>query len=271
MVDGYLVEIDNQEREHEAIVRLFELPFIYSDFFAAFGLNPSLSWYLLEIREHHFAGSITSEVDILAGQLELESGEVNWPKSTNYLVGIEVKCAYLHPQANQISEEFIKSQKSSPQKINQIRSKIDELIKTGFDKVALLDIIANPPASGKDGQAWLNALGIAVTSIEAMLPVLQKRLPDSSPAGHWVWSIGSVPGGDETMRGAGAPIELRKSGNNQLIKEDLATQKRRHEMQGKLQTILSSISLKGPRLPLILLDCRTCGRIHGIKDTCNYA
>jgi hypothetical protein len=93
MANEYLVQIDSQEREHQAILRLFELPFIYSGFFATLGLNPSLSWYLLEIREHHFAGLLTSEIDILAGQGELESGGVNWPKSTNYLVGIEVKCA----------------------------------------------------------------------------------------------------------------------------------------------------------------------------------
>lgn len=266
MANGYLVEIDSQEREHEAVLRLFELPFIYSGFFAAFGLHSSLSWYLLEIREHHFTRAITSEIDILAGQIKLDSGRINWLQSTKYLVGIEVKCAYLDPQANQISDQFIKSKKSSFRKMNQIQSKVEELLKTGFDEVALLDIIANPPASGGDGQAWLNALDIAHRSKEAMLPVLKKRLPDCSPAGHWVWSMGSVIGGDETMRGAGAPIELRKACNNRLLEKDLITQKRRQEIQEKLNTILSGVS--AGVFPLVLLDCRICGKIHGIKDSC---
>lgn len=263
MANGYLVEIDDQKREHEAIRILFEVPFIYIGFFAHFGLNPCQSWYLIEIREHYFTGSINSEVDIIAGRLELESSKINWSQSTKYLVGIEVKCAYLHPQTNQI-----KSQKSSPKKMSKIRSKIEELVKLGFDKVALLDIIANPPASGHDGQAWFNALGSASTSREVMWPVLQRRLQDNIPAEHWVWSIGSVIGGNETMRGAGAPIKLREAYDNRLFKEDMTIQKQREELQEKLITILSGVSLK-ITFPLVLLDCRICDKIHRIRDACN--
>lgn len=264
MANGYLVEIDNQEREHEAILRLFEIPFISNGFFAALELNPPLSWYLLEIREQHFRDSIASEVDILAGRIEIESGKIDWSHSTRYLVAIEAKLAYFDLEDNQI-----KSQKSSPQKMYQIQSKIEELIRSGFDKVALLDMIANPPASGQDGRAWLNALYRAFNSIGEM-PVLKERLPNSAPAGHWVWSIGSVIGGDEMKRGAGAPIELRKACNNRLFEVDLGTKKLREEIRRKLGEILSRISLKST-FPLVFLDCRICGRIHGIKDACNYA
>jgi hypothetical protein len=59
----------------------------------------------------------------------------------------------------------------------------------GFDRVALLDIIANPPVSGIDGQAWFTAFNVADLSMQAFLPDLKSRLPLNSPAGHFVWPI----------------------------------------------------------------------------------
>lgn len=227
------------------------------------GRGSAASWYLLEIREHYFAGAIPSEIDILAGHLEFDSGKVDWFKSTNYIIAIEAKLAYLD-----LLKDQIKSQKSSPQKIHQIRSKIDELNMLGFDKVVLLDMIANPPTLGQDGSAWLIALEGALGSIDKMT-VLKERLLDSTTAGHWVWSIGSVIGGDERTRGAGAPIELKTACTNHLIKADQHTQDRKREVQKKLSEILSGISLAETEflLPLYLVDCRQCGVIHKISNT----
>jgi len=262
MADGYLVEIDNQEREHEALLRLVENPIYYPYFFAHLGLKPAASWYLLEIREHYFAGAIPSEIDILAGHLEFESGKIDWFKSTNYVIAAEAKLAFFD-----LLEDRIKSQKSSSQKIQQIRSKIEDLNGLGFDKVVLLDMIANPPASGQDGSAWLVALDRARSSIDKMA-VLKGRLSDSTTAGHWVWSIGSVVGGDERMRGAGSPIELKTACANHLIETDRHIQNRRKEVQRKLSEILSGIPLaENELLPLCFVDCRTCGRIHKISNT----
>jgi hypothetical protein len=266
MANGYLVEIDSQEREHEAILILVENPIHYHYFFAPLGLNLRASWYLLEIREHHFKDAIPGEIDIIAGQLELVSGKIDWSKSTNYLVAIEAKLAYFDQEHNQI-----KSQKSSPRKIHQIRSKIEELIRLGFDKVVLLDMIANPPASGRDLAAWTNAVDVASDSMGKMAPVLNERLADST-AGHWVWPIGSVIGGNESRRGTGTPIELRTACNNSLIETDWQTRNRREEMRRKLSEILSGVSLKETdQYPLRFLDCRVCGSIHGIKNSCNCA
>jgi hypothetical protein len=44
------------------------------------------------------------------------------------------------------------------------------LLEMGFDRVGLLDIIANPPVSGVDGGAWMVALDVADRSRRAMLP-----------------------------------------------------------------------------------------------------
>ena len=47
-----------------------------------------------------------------------------------------------------------------------------------------------------------------------MADILKARLPEGSPAGQFVWSVGSVVGGDESMRGAGAPQLLRSPALN---------------------------------------------------------
>lgn len=297
MQRGYLVDIQ-QEREQEAVRRLLELSFISERFFWSLGLNPYFSWYLLQVRvkENRLVSSLHGEVDILAGRFDwsdpeeftsilaeearnnqnshpswhydfaarrlAESSGIKWPPSTDYLVGIEAKCAYFHPL-----EDTIKSPKSSEQEVNHIRSQIDRLLQMGFNKVALLDIIANFPESGIDGQAWLAASNTAITSKEKMSPILDERLPEDSPAGHWVWPTGSVIGGDESMRGAGSLIELRAARENPFLEGSSETQSCRQEMEKQLNIILAKFPLPR-RLQVIFIDCTTCHKIHGIEDAC---
>lgn len=269
MQKGYLVDIP--EREQEAIKRLLELPFISEGFFGSLGLSPPFFWCLLKIRKDRFVASLSGDVDILAGRLiGADSGGIKWPPLTDYLVGIEAKCAYLYLKANEISADTIKSRKSSPQKVRRIRLQVEGLLQMGFNKVALLDIIANPPASGIDGQAWLIASNIAMTSMEEMLPVLKDRLPMRSPSGHWVWSIGSVIGGNETVRGTGAPICLRIADKNPFLQADSGTQSRRQKMESTLDLVFSKFP--SPRsFPVIFIDCKFCGKIHMMEDACNSA
>lgn len=266
---GYLVEIP--EREHEAVRRLLELPAIAWQFLEQHGLNPSFYWCILQVRHSRLVEFFEGDVDILVGRLNLnDSGGIKWPLSTDYLVGIEAKCAYLDPEAKEITEDAIKSKKSSDQEMHKTQRQLKVLLQMGFDKVSLLDIIANPPASGIDSRAWFLALDIAVTSMKEMSPILQKRLPDDSPAGHWVWSIGSVIGGDETMRGAGAPIRLRIAQANPFLQISSEVQSRRKKMEYNLSTILTDLPTPC-RLPAIFIDCRTCGKIHRIGNACNTA
>lgn len=261
MKQGYLVYMDNQDREHEAILRLLENPIYYHYFFAPLGLHPTASWYLLEIREHHLSGTIHSEIDILAGRLEMGSDKIDWSRSTDYLVAVEAKLAYFD-----LEEDHVKSQKSSPKKNRQIQSKIEELIESGFNNVVLLDMIANPPASGENFEAFVNALDRALDSVDKMT-ALKTRLPNTSPAGHWVWPIGSVVGGDETRRGAGAPFELRKACDNNLRGEAPERLQQRQKIQRELCDLLNGLPSNGSR-PLVFLDCRSCGKIHNVHDDC---
>ncbi|HHT9144067.1 MAG: hypothetical protein Q7J76_05655 [Candidatus Brocadiaceae bacterium] len=129
-------------------------------------------------------------------------------------------------------------------------------------------MIANQPASGIDGQAWITALSIATASKEAMSRILKQRLPEDSPAGHWVWPIGSVIGGDETRRGAGAPIELQKASENKFLRVDTAVKANREKMEIALNKIFEKLSPLY-NFPVIFVDCRTCRTIHRLEDTCN--
>lgn len=294
----YLVDIT--EKEPEAIRKFLKLSFIAEGFFGSLGLIPSFSWYLLEIKTDRLVDSMSGEIDILAGRLnwsdpkaiesfQLEeaksepelppachyylaalrlavSGGIKWPPLVDYLIGIEAKCAYLHPQANQISVDTIKSKKSSPQKVHRIRLEVERMIQMGCNKVALLDIIVNPPASGINGQAWLQASTIATTSMDAMFPILQNRLPVDSPSGHWVWPIGAVSGGDETRRGASSLIPLRIADDNPFLRNP-KIQLQRQEMEKKLRLLFAKLPTPCS-FPVIFIDCGACGKIHGNGDVC---
>lgn len=154
------------------------------------------------------------------------------------------------------------------EKIYGIQKQVEKLLSFGFDKVALLDMIANPPASGIDGQAWITALSTATSSKDAMSRILKQRLPEDSPSGHWVWPIGSVIGGDETRRGAGAPSELQKASENKFLRVDTAVKAHREKMKIALNKIFGKIS-PPYNFPVIFVDCRTCRTIHRLGDTCN--
>ena len=280
-MESYLVDISPEQREAEACCRLLRLPFIYGGIFEPLGLHPCLSWYVLRILEHRLVESFHGEIDILAGRLnwndpqEFEalvaeyrrdnpnwhpsrhyelaalefasSGAIKWPPSLDYLVAVEAKLAYYDPETDKV-----KSQKSSPKELKKIQAKIRNLVKMGFNRVALLDLIANPPSPGADMQAWLAASGVAWDSERQMLPILKGRLPRKSPSGHFVLSIASVAGGNETRRGAGYPAELQRAIENPYLHYP-HIQRCRIEMERNLHLLLESSPL--PRSFPAIFQC----------------
>lgn len=129
-------------------------------------------------------------------------------------------------------------------------------------------MIANPPASGIDGQAFVTAANIATASKEAMSRILKQRLPENSLAGHWVWTIGSVIGGDESQRGASTLVELQKTRENKFLQADTEVNANRKKMEIALNKIFGKLS-PPYNFPVVFVDCRTCGTIHRQEDTCN--
>jgi hypothetical protein len=293
MPEGYLVEM--LEREHEACRRLVRMPFLSERLYGSLGLQSSFCWFLLQISMEHLVPSMRGDVDILAGALSwtdpgtfatlvseeranhsdwhisrnyemaalrlARAGGMKWPPSTDLLVGVEAKCAYWDSDTIGMSGGALKSAKASVAKTRKIRRQAGTLLEIGLNHVVLLDMIANPPVSGPDGGAWISALGAATESTGAMSEILDQRLSQDCEAGHWVWSIGSVAGGDEFHRGAGAPIELRSSRGNSRLKGSVETKSMRQEMEQKLTRMLSEF----PRplgFPAIFVDCKHCGSLH---------
>lgn len=296
MPQGYLVAMP--DREHEACRRLLQLSFLSEGLFRSLGLQSSFSWFILQIRQQLLVPSLRGDVDILAGlltwsdpgafdsllceesagapadrheswnyqmaALKLARAEgIKWPPSTDHLIGVEAKCAYLDPSAHRISAEALRSTKSSRRKANKIKRQVESLLEMGLNHVALLDIIANPPVSGPDGGAWITSVGVAATSTEAMSTILGQRLPQECDAAHWVWSIGSVVGGDELHRGTGAPMQLTPTRGNSRLADSLTTRSMRQQMEKHLTAILSNFPTP-TTFPAIFLDCKDCGNIHGM-------
>jgi hypothetical protein len=95
---------------------------------------------------------------------------------------------------------------------------------------------------------------------------LKDRLPANSPAGHYVWSIGSVDGGNETQRGAGVPVQLRSGIQNPLLMDDEVIH-RRSDVNMHLEKEFAK--LPAPRsLRAVFLDCEKCGEIHSDLNRC---
>ena len=310
----FLVEADNQERESLAIRRLLALDFYLATIMRSLGLS-LFSWYIVDIKHQQLVNAPRDgDVDILAGKLawnDVEQteallaeirdgapklpqylceqilaadGRLKWPPPTDYLVGIEAKCAInRNPEASEITPDDIRAGKTSHGKQRDIGQKIDELLKMGFNKVALFDFIANPPITSHiDGYAWLSAGMVAAKSAAAMSQkkehsnsriqtkgLLQGRLPTNSPAGHWLIPMGAVDGADERYRGAGVPRELRRAADNPILQSPEVSS-RRTEMEKSLATILGNFP--SPRLlPVVFVCCRIKGkmyRYHPFDDVC---
>jgi hypothetical protein len=76
----------------------------------------------------------------MAGRKIAGAGGIRWPPEPSYVIGLEVKCSYFDSRPH--------STKSSPDKVAGIRKQIEWLLKMRLDRVALLDVIANPASDG---------------------------------------------------------------------------------------------------------------------------
>jgi hypothetical protein len=279
----YLIEICSHDREKETVRRFCSTPFLLDVLLTALGVAPEFHWVLLEMPHDHLVEGRAGDIDILAGPLawtdpdailplvtknrkahpgvpehlhkycaalELAgNGGLMWPPPLNYIVAIEAKCAYFDKMQRRVMSE-----KSSKSNVRNLRLQINELIEViPCIRVALLDLIVNPPASGIDIQAWLAAADTAVNSFHLMLPTLQQRLASDSPAGHFAMPWGAVEGDTELFRGTGEPIALRPALDNSRLHENVIARRRQH-MVARLRQFFSEV----PR-PLffpVLLDAK---------------
>jgi hypothetical protein len=209
----------------------------------------------------------------MAADIVAWDGDIQWPPPTDYLAGIEVKCSRLDKKADpykaSIGEADMKSTKSSWEKTEKIRLEVNKLLQLGLDKVALLDLIANPPSGGMNMRAWSNASTIAGKTEKAMPRVFCNRLLRDSIAGHWVYSLGAVAGGDETMRGAGYPNQYRVPQQNNVA-ANTDPYGRRQAVEEGITAILQR--MPNPRsLPALYINCRACRAIHrcAMGDPCS--
>ncbi len=294
----YLVE--EPKREREAVRILLDLRWILGRMLGPLGLHAGFSWFMLGIGKNRLCDFAEGDVDILAGKLEwaepnefeavlaselkgkadwhpsnveflaalkcAASGGIKWPPSTSWLVAIEAKCAYLHPQADRIALESFKSTKASPQKVRHVQAQVQNLMDMGFDRVALLDIIANPPVSGADGQAWLVAADLADQSMRTFSATLKRRLSLESAAGHYVWSIGAVTGGDEGRRGAGSPTEFRPARDNPFLSNP-EVRARREQVEQRLREVFMRLP-RPLNLRVIASECELCRQVHFESTAC---
>lgn len=285
----YIVDVDSQERETQAIRLLLTSPW-RDDLLVPFGFD-ALTWVVVEAQKHILTPEIVGDVDILvgnlafkdwtqysealtkiqseypqyppnlrtflAGKIVAEADGIEWPPRPSHLAGIEVKVSYFTDKP--------RATKSSPEKVNGIRNQIDWLEAMGLDQFALLDVVGNEPSDDESG-AWFGALARAEKSRSAMDDILKCRLAEDSAAGQFVWSIGSVVGGDEGMRGAGGLHMLRSPNlNPRLAVKHPDVVRNRRAILDHIPRLLAAAA--APRyFPVVLIDCRKCRAVHYLND-----
>jgi hypothetical protein len=283
------------KREQQATRILAEdLRWLADPLFHSMGISTRFMWIFLRLKHSRVHAARAGDVDLLAGPLEwyepkefrsrceiergarpgahpdqvellvaltlANEGGLVWPPSMRHLVAIEAKCAYLSIYENELSESKLKSTKTSPAKLRKARRQLDELLEMGFDRVALLDILASPPVSGEGIHAWHGAAHISSYSRTLMSPYLNNRFSSRSPLGHWLWSVGAVLGKPERCAGTAQLLELRTASHNPFLETP----------QGKANRAALDSALReelraqpAPRnLQVVFDDCPDCGRIH---------
>ncbi len=99
-------------------------------------------------------------------------------------------------------------------------------------------------------------------SLQATRPTVDKRLPDDSPAGHFVWAGGAVIGGDDGMRGAGAIIQIRQAVRNPALdSNDETVLNNRMVLLKRIPHFLSKLPVP-LHFPIIVIDCPKCKTVH---------
>jgi hypothetical protein len=258
----YIVDVDSLDREKEATRHFLSNPMFRSDLLGSMELGNGC-WVMMEAQKPHLVAGLVGDVDILAGNLELKnrgrpSDGIVWPPVSTRIVGVEVKCGYFS------QDDGPQSEKDSPKKIKKLRGRIDLLLEMGFDKVGLLDIIANEPTEGVG--AFISAAGRAIESLRAFRPLIEARLPEVTPAAQFCWPIGSVFGGDEAKRGGGGLKILRPGVENPLIESrDAAALRNRASVIESVASMLAALPLP-TYWPVLFIDCADCQRVHLLSD-----
>lgn len=291
----YIVEVESQDRETEAIRHLVG-SFLNDELLGCLGFD-AMKFVIVEAQKPKLIPGVVGDIDILVGNLDFkewadyrsalaemeatypnypdnlktqlagkvvsEAGGLKWPPEPVFVAGIEVKCAYF--------TDRLKAAKFSDGKVAGIRSQIDWLEKIGLDRFGLLDVIGNEPAYQEDGGYW-GAMDRSFRSLDAMRSILAGRLPPASPAAQFVWPAGAVGGGDESMRGAGAPVMLKPpAGNPRLAANEPEALANRAAMLQNIPKLLAHI-LPPRYFPVEFIDCRRCGTVHFLNDpACSWS
>ena len=276
---SHIIHQDPSERESVAIQRLLATMPLREYMFGGMG---TCSWFIMELRFSTLGMDEHGEIDIIGGLLApadwtayrsvyddeaarlpgrpaqfidmlatrryFADGGMAWPPRTDFLVGVEVKCEYEH-------EGVIRARKDSPEKVRGVRKQLQRDLNLGLDYVGYLDIIANQPMTGDHpGAAWWAASGKSFRSFQLSQPFLDERVPENSPIGQWVWSVGAVAGKDERFAGAGAPRLLREPRRNPHTP-------RRARLEELLAKLLATVP-RSTTYPVLLKDCRQCNTLH---------
>lgn len=256
--EPYLIEL-SQDREKEAMKRAFSMPMVLGPLLSDLGLSSQNWWAILEIPISSIYGNGVGEIDAVLGPLVLGPGGIpEWRPKEGLLAAIEAKASYVK-YSSEGNVVFTSSRGWHQSHKNAILHQLPRIVKLGFDRTILLDIICTPPSSGENGQAWLQA-GLSAWNASDVIRSKIERGAKRQPFEHWLLGWGSVVGGSENWRGAPILNRIQHCEQNiQMNKPEISSI--RMVIANRISDLLHPLS-PPLELPLVTRYCKNCRSLH---------
>jgi hypothetical protein len=264
------------EREPLAAWRVFTGP-TPAQWMDHLGVEWPAAWCILRASPAHFDG----DIDVLVGRLASEPAITKMLKQDrrraaffdaaqgirfhdrdegqlkfdlSYLVGMEVKCAYIGEEVvDGMRHPKLKSTKPGPGKQLKHERQLRKLLKLGLDKVCLLDVVGGIPSAGAGSKSVVDRE--------------HERLTDGFasclPVGHIGLTLGPVSGYSEDMGGSYDFHPIQEAPDNPCM-ADSAVIAQRQLLTKYLSGIFQDANLR--KIPVVLDLCPLCGNLgdyHG--------
>jgi hypothetical protein len=291
----YLIDA-GQEREALAAWRLLS-GFHAAPVFENLGIPWPAGWCLLRFEtplECNVGGdALVGDIDVLAGRLMSEpaisampenlrtllsfqfAGRISRPAGMqlipdfSYLIGIEVKCAYVRAEALADGRRtpVVKSLKKSTGKHHKLKKQLEGLLGLGLDKVILLDVTAGIPSEATTIGEAVSWTALSAGAVDHQHERLIDGFAVDLPIGHFEATFGPKLGTTEDVAGFfRGGLKRAAPDNPWRSRFDVAS--RRRTLVEHLQQILPTLVQGEPHIPVLLDQCPRCKRIgpyHGLS------
>lgn len=263
-------EVEPNDREAVAAWRFFFSPYA-ADVLHASGIVAHVGqmihpwWALFRIPYPNTGGTITGDIDVVAGRMIANASTIDLPEiqsyrdgvkdphvyamtknfldiDLSYLAAFEVKCAYVEAERDdsQSLRGKIRADHASPRKHAKLHDQLEGLQRLGFDCVSLIDVTGGVPSKASNAGFSFGESAVSYSAVDNQHRRLRSPWRPPNGVGHFASTIGGILGLSEIEAGY-ATMETRQipQRNHLLQNEDVAANRVR--LVDYLKSVLGSV------------------------------